>query len=748
MSIIRFVGGPGGAELVSGELQRGFRLPEAKLVVFGEEQLLPARTAPKRQSLRTFVGGVEDLKVGEFVVHEDHGIGQFVGMKRLDMETGRPEEEVHPVGPQRSGRAAVEVMEILYGSGRALLMPLSRMHQIQRYSGVEGVNPRLDRLGGTSWVKKKTRIKRSLRKLATDLLKLYAQRKVAEAPSASEDTDLQRQFELAFEHVETEDQLRATAEVKEDLERSTPMDRLLCGDVGFGKTEVAMRAAFKMVDAGYQVIILAPTTILADQHLRTFRRRFDGFPVRVDMVSRFRSPAEVRKIREEASAGRLDILIGTHRLLGKDFEFPRLGLLIIDEEQRFGVAQKEKLTELRKNVHVLAMSATPVPRTLQLSLAGVRDLSTIETPPRGRLAVETRVVPFSRELIREAIEFELERGGQVFYVFNRVEGIEEVSAMLRELVPTARLGVGHGQLDEKELSRRMQAFHDREIDVLIATTIIENGIDIPSVNTLLVHHAERFGLAQLYQLRGRVGRGQSLGLCYLMVPSERSLPSDARKRLQAIQEFTELGSGFRIAARDLEIRGAGNLLGAEQSGHIGEVGLETYLKMLEETVRELQGETVEERVSTSVDLPIDLVIPEDYISEPNLRMELYRRVGSRDEDVSGLHEELRERFGPPPREISRLLEAAELQRMAEDMRIQAVVAKGRTLTIRLRRDSKVHLDALIQLVSERDGATFSPSGVLRIEDVAGEESLALARRTLEQIATLEAGEADAAALAN
>jgi len=598
---------------------------------------------------------------------------------------------------------------------------------------MEGVSPRLDKLGGTSWSRTKARVKKSMRDMAGELLKLYAERQVAQAPVMLDDTDLMHQFEAAFPYDETLDQLEAIAAIKEDLQQERPMDRLLCGDVGYGKTEVAMRAAFKAVDSGYQVAVLAPTTILADQHVETFRDRFEDFPVKIEMISRFRSPAEVRAVRDRLATGDVDILIGTHRLLSKDIEIPKLGLLIVDEEQRFGVAQKERLKQLKKDVHVLAMSATPVPRTLQLSLAGVRDLSVIETPPKDRMAVETALVPFNGEVVREAIEYEVERGGQVYYVYNRVESIEGIQSYLRELVPGLRITVGHGQLDEKELSRRMHAFTRKEYDVLLATTIIENGIDIPNVNTMIVHRADRFGLAQLYQLRGRVGRSNQLAYCYLLIPGDRVLSEPARKRLAAIREFTDLGSGFRIAARDLEIRGAGNLLGAEQSGHIAAVGIETYIKMLEDTVRELKGEVVEEGPSVAIDLPVPMAIPHDYVADENLRMEVYQKLAAGAEDGRDLLEELTDRFGPPPDAVHTLLEVAALKRVAEELRVQSISARGKSLTIRLRQDSRIDVERLIELVSARPGASFSPTGVLTLS-ADGAAMLAVARETLGELA--------------
>jgi transcription-repair coupling factor (superfamily II helicase) len=453
------------------------------------------------------------------------------------------------------------------------------------------------------------------------------------------------------------------------------------------------------------------------------------------MISRVRAPQDVKDLRKRLLEGKVDILIGTHRVLSKDIQLPKLGLVIIDEEQRFGVAQKERLKQLKKDVHVLAMSATPVPRTLQLSLAEVRDLSVIETPPKDRMAVETAIVPFDPRLIREAIEVELERGGQVYYVYNRVESIEKVLTFLKDLIPGLRVTVGHGQLDEAELSRRMHAFTRGDFDVLLATTIIENGIDIPNVNTMIVHRADRFGLAQLYQLRGRVGRSNQLAYCYLLVPGDLILSEAARKRLAAIREFTDLGAGFRIAARDLEIRGAGNLLGGEQSGHINAVGIETYLKLLEETVRELRGETVEEAPSVNIDLPVPMSIPQDYVEDSNLRMEIYRKIASADSSESEIVAELIDRFGPLPPAVETLIEVAALKRTAETLRVQSISAKGKELTLRLRRDARIDVDRLIEMVSSQPGASFSPTGVLTLTAGDGRQMLTLARQTLESLAS-------------
>ncbi|HEX5759657.1 MAG TPA: transcription-repair coupling factor [Thermoanaerobaculia bacterium] len=740
------LGRAGGVELVDGELSRGFRLPPAGVVVYGEQQLLPQAKPQLRRSAKTrfgpFLSGMRDLKVGDFVVHGDHGIGQFVALRSVagggdGAAPGAPGAVQLPPSLRdhaAGGPVDAEVMEIAYAGGKRLLLPLSRLDQVQKYSGIEGVAPRLDQLGGTSWNKTKGKVKSSMRDMAGELLKLYAERQLARAPAMPADTDLLHQFEAAFPYEESPDQIEAIATIKQDLERERPMDRLLCGDVGYGKTEVAMRAAFKAIDGSFQVAVLAPTTILADQHLETFRRRFAGFPVTIEMISRFRTPAEVKEIKKKLAAGQVDVLIGTHRLLSADIQLPRLGLMIVDEEQRFGVAQKERLKKWKREVHCLAMSATPVPRTLQLSLAGVRDLSVIETPPKDRMAVETAILPWSGELVREAIEFEIERGGQVYYVYNRVESIEKVLAMLRELVPGVRATVGHGQMDEAELSRRMHAFTRGEFDVLLATTIIENGIDIPNVNTMIVHRADRFGLAQLYQLRGRVGRSNQLAYCYLLVAGDRVLSEPARKRLEAIREFTDLGAGFRIAARDLEIRGAGNLLGAEQSGHILAVGIETYLKMLEETVREMQGEVVPETPSAAIDLPVAMTIPADYVPDANLRMELYRKIADAEEPEREVLAELADRFGPPPATVRKLVEVAALKRLAETLRVQSISAKGPELVFRLRRDARVDPERLIELVSSRPGASFSPTGVLTVPAPSAAEMLPTARETLEALA--------------
>src|SRR5262249_35584243 len=592
-----------GMEIASGALPRGFDFAEIDATLYSEWDLFEpptsTRVGGKKRASEAFVTDLRDLKVGDFIVHVDHGVGRFVGLQRIAF-----------------GESEREVMEIEYSGGGKLLMPMENLNLIQKYSGgTEEGAPRLDKLGGTTWARTKASVKKAMRDMADELLKLYATRQMVPGHAFSRDSPWQFEFEEAFEFEETEDQGSAIDDVKSNMESRKPMDRLLCGDVGYGKTEVAMRAAFKAVMDGKQVAMLAPTTILAYQHYRTFLRRFASFPVAIELLTPYYSQKEQKEIANKMETAEIDVVIGTHRILPKDIAFKDLGLLVIDEEQRFGVAQKERLKQMKKAIDVLSMSATPIPRTLHMSLAGIRDISVIETPPKDRLAIQTAVVPFADDFIREAIEFECGRGGQIFFVHNRVESIYGMKEYLEKIVPGLRVIVGHGQMDERELEKAMLAFIERKYDVLLATTIIENGIDIPACNTILLNHAERFGLSQLYQLRGRVGRSDRLAFCYLLVPSDKILTSDARRRLAAIQEFSDLGAGFRIAAKDLEIRGAGNILGGEQSGEIAAIGFEMYTKMLEETIREMKGERIEEEVETSMNLGVDIYIPKHYIGE-------------------------------------------------------------------------------------------------------------------------------------
>ncbi|HEX8151547.1 MAG TPA: transcription-repair coupling factor, partial [Thermoanaerobaculia bacterium] len=630
--------------VTSGNLARGFAFEELSLVAWSEWDLFEPPTSTriggKRRRSEAFVSDLRDLKVGDYIVHVDHGVGRFRGLQRIPF-----------------GATEREVMEIEYSNGGKLLMPMENLNLIQRYTAAEESSPQLDKLGGTTWTRKKNSVKKAMRDMADELLKLYATRQMVSGHGFGKDSPWQFDFEDAFEFDETEDQLAAIDDIKADMESRKPMDRLLCGDVGYGKTEVAMRAAFKAVMDGKQVAVLAPTTVLAYQHYRTMMRRFASFPIAVELMTRYYSAKDQKAIRDKLATGEIDVVIGTHRVLSKDIDFKDLGLLIIDEEQRFGVAQKERLKQTKKAIDVLSMSATPIPRTLHMSLTGIRDISVIETPPKDRLAIQTAVVPFNDDFIRDAIEFETGRGGQVFFVHNRVESIYAMKEYLERLVPGLKVIVGHGQMEERELERAMLAFIQREFDVLLATTIIENGIDIPACNTILINHAERFGLSQLYQLRGRVGRSDRLAFCYLLVPSNRELTGDARKRLAAIQEFSDLGAGFRIAARDLEIRGAGNILGGEQSGQIAAVGFEMYTKLLEETVREMKGEKIEEEVETSMNLGVDIYIPKGYIADENLRMTFYKKVASAKDDqrLEDIRNELRDRFGALPANVENLI---------------------------------------------------------------------------------------------
>ena len=531
--------------------------------------------------------------MGDYVVHVEHGIGQYQGLKEI---------------PQEDGGTA-EFMILEYAEGARLYVPLTRLDLVQKYRSSEGVKPVLNRLGTQQWQKTKARVKKAMKDMAEELLKLYATRKTAQGHAFAADTEWQREFEDSFEFNETEDQMNAIVDVKHDMEASTPMDRLLCGDVGYGKTEVAMRAAFKAVSDNRQVAVLAPTTVLAFQHYNTFKQRFAAFPLKIDMLSRFRTSKQQKETIAKIEAGQVDIVIGTHRVLSKDVKFSDLGLVIVDEEQRFGVRHKERLKQLRKEVDVLTMSATPIPRTLHMSLLGLRDMSVIETPPKDRMAIQTVVAAWDEKLLRSAIEKELERGGQVYFVHNRVDSIYDIADKMREMVPKARILIGHGQMPESELERVMLAFMRHEADILLATTIIENGLDIPLCNTIIINRADRHGLSELYQLRGRVGRSDRRAYAYLLIPPDRDLSELARRRLAALKEFSDLGAGFKIAALDLELRGAGNLLGGEQSGHIEAVGFELYTTMLERTVRELKGEIEEETPETQLNLGLNIRIP-------------------------------------------------------------------------------------------------------------------------------------------
>ena len=656
-------------EVGSGHLSRGVEFPHSRLRLLADGDVFPeeVHVHKRRNVVRSFLSDFRDLKPGDYVVHEDHGIGRFVGL-----------ESLHVLGSD------AEFMVVSYQGGDLLRVPVESFHRIQKHRAAEASNPALDKLGGTGWTKTKSRVKRAMRDMAAELLKVHAERKTRLGFAFSPVSPWMSEFENAFEYEETPDQKKAIEDVFADMSSPTPMDRLVCGDVGYGKTEVAMRAAMRAVADGKQVAVLAPTTVLAFQHLQTFRRRFAPFPVTTEMVSRLRSTKENKDVLDRASDGRVDIVIGTHRLLSKDAEFKDLGLVVVDEEQRFGVASKERLKQKKTTVDSLTLSATPIPRTLQMGLSGLRDMSVIETPPRDRLAIQTMVVKFSKDLIATAIRHELEREGQVYVVHNRVESIYSLASMIKELVPEARVVVGHGSMTDRELEKSMLAFVEGRADVLVATTIVENGLDVPRANTLIVHRADRFGLAQLYQLRGRVGRSDRPAFAYLMVPPGRVLSEVAQRRLAAIREFSDLGSGFRLAALDLEMRGAGNLLGGEQSGHILAVGLDLYLKLLGDAVRDLQAggeQSVAER--TVLNLRIDLRLKASYIAEARDRILIYKRAAdaAREEDVGAIEADLRDRFGPLPLEAIDLLTYSRLRVVAEGLGIARVERAGSRLDL-------------------------------------------------------------------
>jgi len=658
-----------GLAVLVGECSGGFSVPAVGLILLTEGEIFGAR----RRTLRrpkyqrgAAITAFTDLDVGDLVVHEDHGIGRYLGLRTM-----------------RIGDRDGDFLLLEYAEGNQLYLPVERLDLVSKYLGGDVAAARLDRLGGASWQRVKESVRTSLREMAEELLKLYAQRAVAVGHPFSPDTSWQREFEAAFRFEETSDQIRAIEDAKRDMEGDRPMDRLVAGDVGYGKTEVALRAAFKAVADGLQVAVLVPTTVLAQQHWATFTDRFAPFPARVELLSRFRSPREQKTVIEGLARGTVDVVIGTHRLLSRDIDFKNLGLVIVDEEHRFGVAHKEKMKQLRASVDVLALTATPIPRTLYMSLSGVRDMSVIETPPLDRLPVETVVRRFSRAVIKEALERELERGGQVFFVHNRVQSLASVARFIQELVPDARVIMAHGQMRERELEAAMVKFVTGQADVLVATAIVESGLDIPASNTIIVNRADRFGLAQLYQLRGRVGRERQQAYAYLLVPADGRVDDQAQRRLRALQELTELGSGFKLALRDLEIRGAGNLLGAEQHGHIAAVGYDLYAKLLAEAVRELKGDAAATAaVDPVISVPVEAYVPEDYVPEVNQRLAFYKRLASArdDAEIADLRAELADRFGPPPPEAERLFDIVRIRVVARALGIEKVEAgKGTAL---------------------------------------------------------------------
>ncbi|MEZ4293378.1 MAG: transcription-repair coupling factor [Polyangiaceae bacterium] len=680
------------ALVVSGPLARGVIAPAEGLVLVTEEEVFgtrahrrAARAASSKTGNRPFVEDLKSLTVGDFVVHVEHGIGKYLGL-------------VH----KQVGTLTVDLLVVEYAGGDKLYLPVYRLNQIQKFSGGEGA-PKLDRLGGQTFAKTKARVAKELRQMADELLRLYAERRAVTGEPFPAADDEYRAFEATFPFDETPDQARAILDVGSDLEAPRPMDRLVCGDVGFGKTEVAIRAAFRVAHAGKQVAVLCPTTVLAQQHYRNFESRMANYPLVVRAMSRFQTAEEQRETLRRLRDGSVDVVIGTHRLLSKDIHFKRLGLLVVDEEQRFGVTHKERIKALKTNIDVLTLSATPIPRTLQMAVSGLRDMSIITTPPVDRRAIRTIVTRHDEKVIKDAVERELSRGGQVFYVYNRVEGLYERAARLQDLLPSARLAVAHGQMSESALEQTMLDFVEGRYDILCATAIIESGLDIPRANTILIDRADMFGLAQLYQLRGRVGRARERAYCYLIVPPPNAMTDEARTRIEALERHTELGSGFQIASLDLELRGAGDLLGPDQSGTVASVGFELFCQMLEEAVHELRGEVVVHEVDPELSFDADALLPEDYISDVGVRLSLYKRLASASspDDIADLAAEIEDRFGPPPPEARRLVHLMRLKTELRKLRVLACEANARLVTLHLRDDTPLDGAKVMKLVAQK-----------------------------------------------
>ncbi|WP_017729503.1 transcription-repair coupling factor [Halalkalibacterium ligniniphilum] len=673
---------PGRAQIMVGDLSGGFELPMQKLVVITEEEIFAKKVKrPQRKqklSNAERIKSYSELKVGDLVVHTNHGIGKYLGIETLDING------IHK-----------DYLHVRYAGNDKLYVPVEQIDQVQKYVGSEEKDPKIYALGGSDWKKVKRRVKSSVEDIADDLIKLYAEREASKGFAFSEDGPEQSDFEASFPYQETEDQLRAIEEIKMDMEKERPMDRLLCGDVGYGKTEVAIRAAFKAIMDGKQVAVLVPTTILAQQHYETIKERFAEYPINIGVLSRFRSRKEQTETLKGLKAGSVDLVVGTHRLLSKDVEFKDLGLLIVDEEQRFGVTHKEKIKQMKANIDVLTLTATPIPRTLHMSMLGVRDLSVIETPPENRFPVQTYVVEYNGTLVREAIERELSRGGQVYFLYNRVEDIERMADQISSLVPDARVSYAHGQMNERELESVMIDFLEGQSDVLVTTTIIETGVDIPNVNTLIIYDADKMGLSQLYQIRGRVGRSNRVAYAYFTYQRDKVLSEVAEKRLQAIKEFTELGSGFKIAMRDLAIRGAGNLLGAQQHGYIESVGFDLYSQMLKEAIEERKGDKPKkEEPQIEIDLKVDAYIPESYIQDAKQKIEMYKRFKGIEtfEDITDLQDEMYDRFGEYPKEVGYLFSLTLIKQLAMQVGLESIIEAKDHVTLLLTSEASAKMD--------------------------------------------------------
>ncbi len=712
----------GGVLIDHGSIEAGFRIPGLRLRVLGDREIFGA--PPKRVKIRAVKEGVPvtlaDLRVGDYVVHAVHGIGQYLGL-RAETILG----------------ATQDYLDLRYAGSDRMLVPVTQMHQIAKYSAGEGHSPRLSKMGGADWARTKSRVSEALGKIADELVALYAEREMSRGFAFGSDTTWQAEMEEAFPYEPTPDQQKAFDATKADMESARPMDRLICGDVGYGKTEVAMRAAFKAIADKKQVAVLVPTTLLADQHYRTFSARFGAFPVRVEELSRFTPKADQKRILRDLAEGKVDVVIGTHRLLQKDVAFADLGLIVIDEEQRFGVMHKERLKGYRASVDVMTLSATPIPRTLHMSLVGVRDLSLIQTAPKNRMSIKTLVVPGSDAVVQRAIAAELDRGGQVYYLHNRIESIYAVRNALEQLVPRARIGVGHGQMREAEIEPVMQRFIDGELDVLVATTIIENGIDIPNVNTMIVNDADRFGLAQLYQLRGRVGRSNHQAYCYLLYQGHKALTEEAKARLEAIREFAHLGAGLQIAMRDLEIRGAGNLLGSAQSGFIASVGFDAYCELLAEAIAQRRGapEALEDRREAVIDVKIDAFIPNDYISQVSQKIAVYQQLAKArtEAEVEEVAAGVRDRFGVFPKPLANLVELTKLRAIALRKHVTRVVVDERRLTLGVGSGFQLDPAALPKFQSLTKNRFRFGEGRILVELPATQAWMPLLRNLLEAI---------------
>ena len=711
-----------------GNLLRGFDYPELELSIISDKDIF-GETRRKRSGKAVRKKGVAkitsfaELKPGDYVVHANHGIGVYKGIKQM-----------------AAGGTTRDYLDIVYDKGDKLYVPVDQLDLVQKYIGSEGNSPKINKLGGAEWQKAKAKARKSINEIAQDLVKLYAARATLKGHSFGKDTEWQRQFEDEFPYEETPDQLASLEEIKRDMESDKTMDRLLCGDVGYGKTEVAIRAAFKAVMDGKQVAFLVPTTILADQHYNNFIKRFSDFPIKIDMISRFRTPKQQKATLQALKEGNVDILIGTHRLVSKDIVFKDLGLLIVDEEQRFGVAQKEKIKGMKKNVDVLTLSATPIPRTLHMSLTGVRDISVIETPPEDRYPIQTYVVEQNDQLIRDAILREIGRGGQVYFVYNRVESIDSMANYIRDLVPECKVGIMHGQMTEKELETEMIAFMNKEYDVLVCTTIIETGIDISNVNTMIVHNADKMGLSQLYQLRGRVGRANRIAYAYFIYTKDKILTEVAEKRLKALKDFTELGSGFKIAMRDLEIRGAGNMMGSSQHGHMASIGYDLYCRMLEDTIKLIKGEIENEPIETSVDIKVDAFIPSSYITDEIQKIEVYKKIAAIENinDFMEIKSELEDRYSSIPDSVYNLMDIAYIKSICKGLYIEDIKETAKELRFKFVKGYKGFEDIYSVLLNQyKDDVILyfgeTPSFAIKLDNIKREAALEYYKKLLEDI---------------